>query len=243
MSERRDRPGEAGSHGVRGVADAGSHGVRDVADAGVFLARLTRLDPAALVRLRAVPGGAGRAPARIALWGRLPWQALVTRTVAGVGPSDATVSAAELLSVLRRGGDELPARRDASWRWPLPSAGRVVEAIAAEDLLRIDAAAAGTLRAVATRQRVGERVLRDALLDHVAIVVTGGDAGRVDVSQRLVQAVLRMGFLGPGAGQAIEPVRVCVAPHWTGLAAPYGIAWLRRVNNVTLLSLPVHTNG
>lgn len=232
MSERNDRPGAAGLHGVR-----------DAADAGVFLARLTRLDPAALVRLRAVPDRTGRESPRVALWGRLPWQALVTRTVAGVGPSDATVSAAELLSVLRQGGDELPARRDASWRWPLPSSGRVVEAIAAEDLVRIDAAAAGTLRSVATRRRVGERALRDALLDHVAIVVTEGDAGRVDVPQRLVQAVLRMGFLGAGAGQAIESVRVCVAPHWTGLAAPYGVAWLRRVNDVALLPLHVHTNG
>ncbi|HEY7272796.1 MAG TPA: hypothetical protein VH502_08685, partial [Actinoplanes sp.] len=54
------------------------HGLVGVADAGAFLARLTRLDPAALVRLRA-------AGARTALWARLPWNVLVTREVANDG--------------------------------------------------------------------------------------------------------------------------------------------------------------
>ena len=43
-------------------------------DVGAFLARLVRLDPAALVRVRA--GDAGE---HTALWGRVPWDVLVSR--------------------------------------------------------------------------------------------------------------------------------------------------------------------
>src|SRR4051812_50120129 len=80
------------------------HGLTGIPDAGAFLARLTRLDPGAAVRLRGSGG-------RTALWARLPWDVLVTREVAGRGPDDATVSAAELLAVLAAGGGRVPQRR------------------------------------------------------------------------------------------------------------------------------------
>ena len=48
------------------------HGLRGVADAGAFLARLTRLDPGAPVRLRGASG-------RTALWAHLPWDVLASR--------------------------------------------------------------------------------------------------------------------------------------------------------------------
>ena len=51
-------------------------------EAAPFLARLTRLDPDALVRLR--PAG----PDRVVLWGRVPWGVLVTRTVPGGAVGD-----------------------------------------------------------------------------------------------------------------------------------------------------------
>src|SRR6266540_4555084 len=122
-----------------------THGLVGVPDAGAFLARLTRLDPAALVRLRPAAASPDGTP-RTALWARLPWQALVTRAVRGAGP-EATVSAAELLAVLAAGEDRLPSRRDAQWRWPLPPGpGRVVETVAAADLDAVARAAAGTLR-------------------------------------------------------------------------------------------------
>jgi hypothetical protein len=199
-----------------------------IPDAGAFLVRLTRLNPATLVRLRPAGGGS-----HVALWARLPWEALVTRTVAGAEPVQVTVAAGDLLAELRRGGDALPARRDRLWRWPLPpSAGRVVERVAGAELRRVAEAAAGALREAASGgvggRAVGQRAIRDALLDHVAIVVTepGADAA-VEVPQRLVQAIIRMGFLGSGDGGADEPVDVRVADRWVGLAAPYGTAWLR----------------
>jgi hypothetical protein len=222
---------------------AAAHGLLDVADAGAFLARLTRLDRSTLVRLRpAAASGAGDEP-RTALWARLPWQVLVTRTVRGPGPGEATVSAADLLAGLAEGSEALPARRDTDWRWPLPpDAGRAVERITAEELVRVGRAAAGTLRnATATRQ-VGERMVRDALLDHVAILVTGDEAD-LEVPQRLVQAVLRMGFIGPSTVDTEGQVQVRISGKWTGLAAPYGTAWLRVANEFMVTPVSTHPFG
>ncbi|WP_305789114.1 hypothetical protein [Symbioplanes lichenis] len=216
------------------------HGIEGVADAGAFLARLRRLDPSLPVRLRSGKG-------RVALWARLPWGVLVTREVAGAGPGDATVSAAELLSALAAGRTELPARRDAAWRWPLPPAGvRVVESVAAAELARLAEAAAGTLREVSegglAGRSVGQRAVRDALLDHVALVVTPAEGGPVEVSQRLVQAISRMGFLGP-AGADGPGARVCVAGRWVGISAPYGVAWLQPVQELTVMPVGGHPKG
>jgi hypothetical protein len=195
-----------------------------VADAGAYLARLVRLDAAALVRLR--PAGAGA----VELWARLPFEVLVTRRVRADLPGDATVRAADLLGALDAGGGHLPPRHDAQWRWPLPpDSGRVVERLPAVELHRVGAAAASTLReAVASGVRgraVGERVLRDALLDHVPVVVLADDGARVEVPQRLVQAVVRMGFLGPSP--AAGEVEVRVAGGWVGLAGAFGAGWHR----------------
>ena len=216
------------------------HGLLGIPDAGAFLARLTRLDPAAPVRLRGSSG-------RTALWARLPWDVLVTREVAGRGPDDATVSAAELLAVLAQGGDRLPSRRDALWRWPLPpAASEAIESVAGAELNGLAEAAAGTLREVAAGglagRSVGQRAVRDALLDHVALTVTRSGGEPVEVSQRLVQAVSRMGFLGP-AGADVPDTRVRVAGRWVGLSAPYGVAWLQAVSKLTVMPIGSHPKG
>ncbi|HEV7965704.1 MAG TPA: hypothetical protein VGP57_24395 [Actinoplanes sp.] len=217
-----------------------AHGVTGVADAGAFLARLTRLDPAAPVRLRSTRS-------RTALWARLPWDVLVTREVAGEGPGDATVSAAELLGALARGGDELPPRRDALWRWPLPtSGGRTVESVSGAELARLATAAAGTLREVTAGglagRAVGQRAVRDALLDHVALVVTPAGGEPVEVPQRLIQAVSRMGFLGKADVDSAH-ARVCVSGRWVGISAPYGVAWLQSVKKLTVIPIGSHPKG
>jgi hypothetical protein len=195
-----------------------------VADAGAYLARLVRLDAAALVRLR--PAGEGA----LALWARLPFEVLVTRWVRADLADDATVRAAELLRALDAGSDHLPPRHDAQWRWPLPpGTGRVVERLPAAEVHRVGAAAETTLRDAVTGgvggRAVGERMLRDALLDHVPVVVTADDGTRVEVPQRLVQAVMRMGFLGPApTGGEVE---VRLAGGWVGLAGAFGTGWHR----------------
>ena len=217
-----------------------AHGIAGVADAGAFLARLTRLDRNVLVRLRS-------SGEHTALWALLPWGVLVTRKVAGAGPGDATVSAAALLAALAGQSPELPVRRDADWRWPLPPPrSTAVEAVAAAELARLAEAAAGTLREVTASglagRAVGQRAVRDALLDHVALVVTRAEGEPVEVSQRLVQAVSRMGFLG-SSDQDGPATRVCVAGRWVGLSAPYGVAWLQPVQVLTVMPIGGHPKG
>ncbi|WBB79591.1 hypothetical protein O7606_26165 [Micromonospora sp. WMMD882] len=241
-------PGREGGAGYAGAVapDAGAsarHGLDGVADAGAFLARLARFDPAAVVRLRSLD-----AAARTALWGRLPWGVLVSRTVTGPGPGDATVVAADLLAELDRAGAALPPRRDDRWRWPLPSVpGRVVETVPGGDLRRVAEAAAGTLRAAATHgvagRAVGQRAIRDALLDHVAVVVTGDGGERVEVTQRLVQGVVRMGFLGAAGRDAPAEVQVRLANRWVGLVAPYGGVWWQKVADLLIKPSGDHPNG
>lgn len=229
-----------------GGAMAAGHGLTDVVDVGAFLVRLTRFDPAALVRLRS---GDGR---YTVLWGRLPWGVLVARAVGGPGPGDATVRAADLLAEVAGGGLALPGRRDEQWRWPLPPAGGqvVVQTLAVAELRRLADAAAGALRTAAAHgvggRRVGERVLRDALLDHVALVITepAGPApsGPVEVSQRLIQGVSRMGFLG-AVGPVDGAAQVRVVGRWVGISAPYGVAWLQSVNQLTVRPIAGHPTG
>ncbi|MEV6488295.1 hypothetical protein AB0M20_06620 [Actinoplanes sp. NPDC051633] len=215
------------------------HGLTGIGDAGPFLARVVRLDRAAPVRLRS-------AGARTALWARLPWEVLVTREVDGPGPGDVTVSASALLANLSADRTALPPARDADWRWPLPPVGAaVVETIATAELGRLASAAAGTLREVTgggLGRAVGQRMVRDALLDHVALVVTPAEGEPIEVPQRLVQAASRMGFLGRSEVDAPD-TRVYVAKRWLGLSAPYGVAWLQRVNKLTVMPISTHPKG
>lgn len=186
------------------------------ADAGAFLARVRHLDPGAVVRL--CPAGEGA----VALWVRLPFGVLVTRRVRSTFDEDATVGVADLMATLAREGRPAPLRRDTAWRGQLPpDSGEVLEEVPAADVRRIAAAAADTLRA-RLGGAVGERRLRDALLDHVAIVVTDPAGAAAEVPVRVVQALVRMGFLGDDA------VRVRRARGgWLGAEATYGAAWYR----------------
>ena len=191
-----------------------------IPDAGAFVARVLRLDPAAVVRLR---GGA--------LWAALPFAVLVSRVVPGLAADvDRTVRGDELLTALQTSGD-LPAARDDAWRWSLPAVpGATVERIPVAEVVRLSEAAASTVRAASVEgvggRAVGSRALRDALLDHVPIVVTTDEGAHVAVPQRLIQAVTRMAFVpGPSASRPFVDVRV--AGPWVGLAAPYGSAWHR----------------
>ena len=191
--------------------------------AGPFLVRLVRLDPDALVRLRAA------GPDAVSLWGRLPWGVLATRKVPGPPLADRTVGAAALLTALTEGDRNVPAARDRDWRWALPpNDGVAVESLPASTVRRLGAAAAETLRV--GRGRVGDRVLRDALLDHVPIVV-GTPEGEVPVRQGLVQALLRMAFIGTDDDGDVTVRR---AGGWVGLCARHGSVWLQMTTSLTL---------
>jgi hypothetical protein len=203
-------------------------------DVEAFLGRLVRLDPVALVRVR-------RSADRSTLWGHVPWNVLVSRTVARSfgADGDMVVRARDWLAA---GGDDAAMtgllRRDADWRLALPPDDRaVIEAIPAAELRSLGAAAADTLRAAEAGgvggRAVGARAVRDALLDHVAIVVSAGER-RVEIPQRLVQAVVRMDFAADAGahGAGGGPVRVVQAGPWIGLAADYGSAWWREAGGL-----------
>ncbi|OLB65064.1 MAG: hypothetical protein AUI10_08490 [Actinobacteria bacterium 13_2_20CM_2_72_6] len=193
------------------------------AAAGPFLARLLRLDPGAVVRLR--PAGEDT----VALWARLPWGVLATRRVPGASAIDVTVGAGALLSALTEGDRQLPPARDRDWRWALPpSDGTALETLPATTVERLGAAAADTLRA--RRGAVGDRMLRDALLDHVPIVVSAGDE-RIPVRQGLVQAMLRMAFMSTD-GQ--DQITVRISGAWVGLAAEHGSVWLQNTPSLAI---------
>ncbi|HEX6683451.1 MAG TPA: hypothetical protein VF062_11675 [Candidatus Limnocylindrales bacterium] len=171
-----------------------------------FAARLARFDPAALIRLK--DGWA---------WGRLPWDVLVRIPFDTAG--DYVISATSL-----------ERRPDTDWRTSLPPFGKgheqVVEVVPASVIKSAAAAAAQTLREVNSGglrgRAVGQRVIRDALLDHVVISGRSDvDGSEFAVSQRLVQAIVRMGLLEG------DNVDVLVAGPWTGLGSTTGSAWHR----------------
>ncbi|MEV6923142.1 hypothetical protein AB0M46_01315 [Dactylosporangium sp. NPDC051485] len=196
-------------------------------DAVAFLARVARLDPGAVARLR--PAGEGA----VTLWSRLPWGVLVCRALPATVGGDRTVAAADLLASV---DGDLPASRDTDWRWSLPAVpGTTVERIPAADVVRVGEAAARTVRTAAVEgvggRPVGSRMLRDALLDHVPITVTTEGGAHIPVSQRLVQAVVRMGFTEGGPEDFVD---VRISGPWTALACAYGSAW-HRAGGVTLI--------
>jgi hypothetical protein len=207
------------------------------ADAGAFLVRLLRLDPAAVVRLRP----AGHPAGYVAIWARLPFEVLVTRGLRAGVEHDVTVRARDLLEAVRDDGG-LPARFDADWRWPLPpSPGEEIEAVPAAEVRRVAAAAAETARSAlgegVSGRAVGSRRVRDALLDHVPIVIEVG-TDRVEVPQRLVQAVIRMDFV------KTDDAVVRRAGPWIGLAGEFGAGWHRPIGeSLNLHVSPYRSNG
>jgi hypothetical protein len=189
-------------------------------DAEIFLARLTRLDQRALVRFR--PAGAGP----VMVFAMLPWGTLVCREVTAEITEDVTVRAQDALQ------HRFAPRRDLDWRWQLPPVtSTTVETLPAALVRRLADAAAATLRQASGSgvdgRPVGARALRDALLDHVAVYVTSTVDGKVvEVPQRLIQAVVRMGFLPvDGVGE----VAVRSVGSWVGLVTVFGAAWYRPV--------------
>lgn len=181
----------------------------------LFAARLSRFDPAAPIRLK--EGWA---------WGRLPWDVLVRIAIDDPATVDHVIDATSLEK-----------RPDADWRVALPPAAqKVVEVVPAAVIKSAADAAAQTLREVTSGglagRAVGQRVVRDALLDHV--VITGRsdtDGLEFSVSQRLVQGIVRMRLLDG------DNVDVLVAGPWTGLGTSLGSAWHRASSPFTVRPL------
>jgi hypothetical protein len=172
-------------------------------DHAAFAARVARLDPDAPMLVR--DGG---------LWAALPFGALAVRDAGAAGLPEGVHRAGDLAA------GTLAARPAAAWRGRLPQRPwTTVETVPAADVADIDRKAAAALRERRGRG-VGDRRLRDAMLDHVALRVEHG-AEVYPIEVRLVAALCRMGFL------AEDPVRVLASGRRVGLAAAYGAVWDR----------------
>jgi len=211
-------------------------------DARAYLARVHRLDPAALVRLRSVRNGT------VALWTQLPVDVLAMRAVPGdlIGADDVVVAVRDLLDRLDGTTDGtaseakellLTAGRDADWRASLPGDGfQRLDEVPATELERLARAGARTFEAAQAagtgRSGAGARALTEAVLDHIALRVEGR-GGTAEVPQRLVQALGTLGFLGLGL------VAVDVSPTWVRLVATYGSVHRHRTDTPRLALRPV----
>lgn len=190
----------------------------DGGDLASFLGRVVRLDPAAVVRLRA-------AGDLVTAWTRLPFGVLVSRTVTGgAEPADVTVGAADLLAALdvppASGGTVAwPVRRDMDWRAALPPAGswQLLDEVPGEVVRTLVRAGRDALRAVPAGAAASAG---ESLLDHESLTVSGATRTAA-LPLRVLSALTSMGFLGGGG----DVVIVSAAGGWVRLAGAYGSAY------------------
>jgi len=195
-------------------------------DLGAFVARVVRLDQAALVRLQARDG-------MVTAWAATPFDVLATRTVHGaLEPADVTMTATGLLTALTveraatvdpgSGGfwhDELP-----------PSEGwQPVDEVPAAELERL------TERGLAVaRENAGPMGPPASLLDQTVLTVSAEARPAVKVPLRCLFALSGMGFLGD-TGPDAGVVRVSATGTWLRLDARYGAVVRRRITALPLL--------
>lgn len=191
----------------------------DRSDATAFVGRVARWDPAGPVRLRA-DGELVR------MWAGTPFDALVTRAVAGtLDPGDITVHAGNLLSglaVARADEVDPGVRVDAAWRSQLPPrAGWVTVDEVPADVVN-ELAADG---ATGAKSRPGPAGAASTALLDTEVLTVAGNGMRVPINLRMLFALSGMGFAPSGAG---ETVRISATDAWARIDARYGAVVRRR---------------
>ncbi|MHA6793174.1 hypothetical protein ACVGVM_06590 [Pseudonocardia bannensis] len=202
-------------------------------DLGAFTARVVRLDPVALVRLRA-------ARDRVTAWAATPFDVLATRSVHGsLEPDDVTVPASGLLTALavERSESIDPGPGGGLWQAMLPpdEGWSIVDDVPAAELERL------TEQGLAlAREHSGPLGPPASLLDQTVLTVSAGSGPAVKVPMRCLFALSGMGFLGgadTGAGGGGEPVvRVSASGSWLRLDARYGAVVRRRITSLPLFT-------
>jgi hypothetical protein len=195
-------------------------------DLGAFVARVVRLDQAALVRLQARDG-------MVTTWAATPFDVLATRTVHGVlEPADVTVPATGLLTALTvERAETVNPGSGGLWHGELPpSEGwQPVDDVPAAELERL------TERGLAVaRENAGPLGPPASLLDQTVLTVSAGARPAVKVPLRCLFALSGMGFLGD-TGPDAGVVRVSATGTWMRLDARYGAVVRRRVTALPLL--------
>jgi hypothetical protein len=230
--------------------------VDDRGDLGTFVGRAVRLDPAAVVRLRASPGG------RVTAWATTPFDVLATRSVPGsLDPDDLTTPATALLTALSvdRAAVVDPGA-GGLWQGLLPpdEGWAAVDTVPAAELEGL------TERGLAlARAHAGPLGPPASLLDQTVLTVRGDPSGPpaappgaptpparggatggtrpatttvpVKVPLRCLFALSGMGFLGASSDGSDETVRVSATATWLRLDARYGAVVRRRITALPLL--------
>jgi hypothetical protein len=195
------------------------------ADLSAFVERAARLDPAAVIRLRARSGGLFTA------WALTGFDVLASRVVAGtLRPDDLSVGADELargLAEADSSGYVNPGfPMDSAWRGALPPDAGFTHLDDVPARLMLDLAQRGAQLAKEHSSSQGPPV---SLLDQEVIRVSSEDDD-VGVPMRCVFALTAMGFL-PQASDAVdaeEIVRVRTLPTWLRIDARFGSVYRRR---------------
>jgi len=195
-------------------------------DLGAFVARVVRLDQAALVRLQARDG-------TVTAWAATPFDVIATRTVHGaVEPADVTMPATGLLTALTvERAETVDPGTGGFWHGELPpSAGwQPVDDVPAAELERL------TERGLAVaRENAGPMGPPASLLDQTVLTVSAEARPAVKVPLRCLFALSGMGFLGD-TGPDAGVVRVSATGTWLRLDARYGAVVRRRITALPLL--------
>lgn len=198
----------------------------DRGDLGAFVARVVRLDQAALVRLQAGGG-------TVTAWAATPFDVIATRAVHGaLEPADVTMPAAGLLTALTvERADTVDPGSGGFWHGELPpSVGwQPVDDVPAAELERL------TERGLAVaRENAGPMGPPASLLDQTVLTVSTGARPAVKVPLRCLFALSGMGFLGD-TGPDAGVVRVSATGTWLRLDARYGAVVRRRLTALPLL--------
>ena len=195
------------------------------ADLTAFVERAARLDPAAVIRLRARSGGL------VTAWAATGFDVLASRVVAGtLRPDDLSVGADELargLAAADSSGYVNPGfPMDSAWRGALPPDSGFAHLDDVPARLMLDLAQRGAQLAKEHGSAQGPPV---SLLDQEVIRVSSADVS-VGVPMRCVFALTAMGFL-PQSAEAVdadEIVRVRTLPAWLRIDARFGSVYRRR---------------
>jgi hypothetical protein len=195
------------------------------ADLAAFVERAVRLDPAAVIRLRARSGGV------LTAWAATGFDVLASRVVAGtLRPDDLSVGADELargLAAVDSSGYVNPGfPMDSAWRGALPPDSGFTHLDDVPARLMLDLAQRGAQLAKEHSSAQGPPV---SLLDQEVIRVSSADV-TVGVPMRCVFALTAMGFL-PQSSEAVdadEIVRVRTRRAWLRIDARFGSVYRRR---------------
>ncbi|OBK25195.1 hypothetical protein A5634_01890 [Mycobacterium asiaticum] len=194
-------------------------------DLAKFADHATRLDAAAIIRIRA------RSAGLLTAWVATGFDVLASRVVAGkVRPDDLSVGADALvrgLAAMDNSGYVDPGyAMDSAWRGALPPESGFIHLDDVPARVMLDLASQGAELAKEHSSSHGPPV---SLLDQEVIQVSSNDI-TVGLPMRCVFALTAMGFL-PQSAAAADPdemIRVRVLPTWLRIDARYGSVYRRR---------------